>query len=105
MRKFRRDNATTLEETADRIRASVSAIVEDRAVEIATALADSACDGENRGQPQAARVLGELSGVIGSKGINLHIGDLSQHVHVELPQSALEFDPERYAERRKRLGV
>ena len=64
-------------------------------------------DTQSRTQPQAARVAGELAGIIGKSGI--HVGDVNLNqnlLSVQLEPGLLRKpDPEREAELRRKLGM
>ena len=64
----------------------------DQIGEVTCALLDTAKDGANRNQPQAAKVAGELSGLIQKGGTSVHVGhnytevnilDQSQHAYMD----------------------
>ena len=67
----------------EKIRLDTLAAWEARQAEVSDALLDTAADSEKRHQPQAAKVLAEIGGVI-AKGGGVHVGDKITNVAGDL---------------------
>ena len=101
--RVRSDNREYLEQRREELSVIAADSMNDEIGDVMGALAVTAKDPSNRSQPQAARVMGELAGVIGNK---VHIGDVHNNVaNVQVNYSVEDFDAEAHAQAMRQLGI
>ncbi|MHC4938644.1 MAG: hypothetical protein ACYTHK_06720 [Planctomycetota bacterium] len=106
VRRVRADNDEWLREQRQRLQEIAVEELGREMAEVMRSLVETAKNPESRIQPQAARVAGELAGVIG-KGPLVHIGDnVLNATQVTLDPSVVDaYDPELHARLRAAMGL